>query len=84
MPATPEDDEITEPGRSQEAFRESEGRFHALARASNDVVYSMGPDWREMRRLDGAGFLIDTRATSTDWLQRYIPPHEWPRVRDVL
>jgi hypothetical protein len=40
----------------------------------------MSSDWSEMRELDGRGFLVDTRATSRDWLEPYIHPDDQPRV----
>ncbi len=44
----------------------------------------MGPDWHEMRHLDGAGFLLDTEAPTTGWIDTYIPPGERPRVREAI
>ena len=67
-----------------EAFREAEARFRALATVGSSSVYRMGPDWCEMRRLDGAGFLTDTDEPTTNWVDTYIPPDEQPRVRDAI
>jgi len=61
-------------------LRESEARFRALVNASSDVVYRMSPDWKEMRQLDGRGFLTDTGTTDPQWLQKYIHPKDQQRV----
>lgn len=64
----------------EEALRQSEGRFRALVEASNEVLYRMSSDWKEMRGLDGRGFLIDTEEPSRDWLQAYIHADDQPAV----
>ena len=56
--------------------REREARFRALVTATADVVYTMSPDWRVMRRLDGSGFIADTDTPDAQWLARYIPKDE--------
>jgi len=53
---------------------ESEARYRALVTATSDVIYRMSPDWSVMRQLDGGGFLSDTGAPITDWLEKYIHP----------
>ena len=73
-----------ERARAEAALHESESQFRALVNATANVVYRMGPDWREMRRLDGAGFIIDTEAPTIDWVETYIPADERPRVRDAI
>lgn len=73
-----------EHARAEAALRESESQFRALVNATANVVYRMGPDWREMRRLDGAGFIVDTEAPTIDWVETYIPADERPRVRDAI
>jgi PAS domain S-box-containing protein len=57
---------------TEAALRESEARFRAFVNASTDVVYRMSADWLEMRQLDGRGFLIDTDASRSSWLEDYI------------
>jgi PAS domain S-box-containing protein len=76
--------EAVERARAEIERSLSEARFRALVNATADVVYCMGPDWGEMRRLDGAGFIVDTEVPTTDWVQTYIPPDERPRVRDAI
>jgi PAS domain S-box-containing protein len=76
--------EAVERARAEVERSVSETRFRALVNATADIVYRMGPDWREMRRLDGAGFIVDTGEPRTDWVQTYIPPDDRPRVRDAI
>ena len=70
----------TEHVLAERKLRESAQRFHAFLLASTTSMYRMSPDWHEMRQLDGQGFLSDTAAPRTDWLQSYIPGDEQPRV----
>jgi len=62
------------------ALRESEARFRALATASSDVLYGMSPDWKQMRQLDGRGFLADTREVTDNWIDDYLFPEDQPQV----
>lgn len=62
------------------ALRESEARFRALATASSDVVYRMSADWKQMRQLDGRGFIADARETTVNWIDDYIFPGDQPEV----
>jgi signal transduction histidine kinase/CheY-like chemotaxis protein len=66
------------------AIRESEARFRALTSATADAIYSMSPDWAEMRHLDGGGFLRDTFEPRWAWLEEYIPPEDQPTVREAV
>ncbi|ANK75917.1 hypothetical protein FA04_25050 (plasmid) [Ensifer adhaerens] len=59
-----------------ETLRASEERFRALVTASSDIVYRMGPDWHEMRFLQGKDFVADTDEPSDSWLETYIPPED--------
>ena len=76
--------DITEQVRAAAALRESEKRFRALTDAAADVVYTMSPDWSEMRQLDGRGFLKDTSGSDESWLDGYIPFEERARVRQAI
>ncbi|MDY6946958.1 MAG: PAS domain-containing sensor histidine kinase [Pseudomonadota bacterium] len=65
---------------AQDRLRSSEERFRAFVTATSDVVYSMSPDWREMRYLVGKDFIADTTDASGTWLDRYILPEDQSRV----
>lgn len=56
---------------AQQQMCENERRFGALINASSDVLYTMSPDWREMRRLTSEGFLASTDRNPR-WLHDYI------------
>ena len=60
--------------------RESEERFRALVNATSDVVYRMSPDWKEMRQLDGRGFLADTESPRVAWLDEYLFEADTPAI----
>jgi|GEM_PF-837547 len=72
--------EVTATRRAEQALRASEARFRALVEASADVVYRMGPDWTEMRHLEGQDFIADRHAPTHRWLEDYIPPEDRPEV----
>jgi two-component sensor histidine kinase len=65
-------------------LRESEARFRALTTATSDVVYRMSPDWREMRQLDGRGFIADTESPSVAWIDEYLLPEDQPWILGVI
>ena len=73
-----------EHARAEAALHESESHFRALVNATANVVYRMSADWREMRYLDGLGFIADTEAPTVDWVETYIPADERPRVREAI
>lgn len=66
------------------ALRRSESRFRALTQAGWDVLYCMSPDWSQMCRLEGKGFLADTHEEAHDWLSRYIDPADQPQVAGAI
>jgi PAS domain S-box-containing protein len=68
------------PRQGAQAVPAGADRFRALVDAGAEAVYCMSPDWSRLQRLQGRGFLADTAAPSGDWLQRYIPPDEQPRL----
>lgn len=72
--------DITAQKQTVEALHKSEERFRGILTASFDAVYWMNPDWREMRQLNGKGFLSDTETPSSSWLQEYILPEDQPHV----
>src|SRR6201999_3574870 len=68
--------DLIERTQTAEALRESEERLRALTTATNDVIYRMSPDWKEMYQLDGRNFLNDTGKPDRNWLQKYIIPED--------
>ena len=76
--------DITDKVRSERALRESERRFRALVSATADVVYRMSPDWKQMRQLEGRGFLKDVVDCLHFWLDEFVPPEEQPRVHAAI
>lgn len=72
--------DISSRKRAEEAMRVSEARFRALVNATSDVIYRMSPDWKEMRHLDGRGYLTDTISPSIVWQDVYLLPEDQPRV----
>ena len=76
--------EISKRVQAQAEIRDSEMRFRAFVTASADVVYRMGPDWREMRQILGRNFVTDTQVPSTQWMQDYIHPEDQAHVLAVV
>jgi PAS domain S-box-containing protein len=76
--------DFVERHRAEDALRKSEERFRALVTASSYAVYRMGPDWMEMRELDGRGFIADAPNPRRDWLDAYIAPDDQPVVRKAI
>jgi PAS domain-containing protein len=74
----------TEVAAALTQLRESEERFRTLVQTSSEVLYTMSPDWAEMRALSGGGFLADTSAPSRTWLAHYIHPDDQPRVLQAI
>ncbi|HEY2707899.1 MAG TPA: HWE histidine kinase domain-containing protein [Caulobacteraceae bacterium] len=69
---------------AERALRESERRFRGLVNATSDVVYRMSPDWREMRALDGRGFIADTETPSIAWIDEYLLPEDHPAILEAI
>ncbi|HMJ67643.1 MAG TPA: ATP-binding protein [Cyclobacteriaceae bacterium] len=76
--------DLIERTQNAEALMASEERMRALATATNDVIYRMSPDWKEMYQLDGRNFLKDTGLPTSDWIQKYILPDDHERVRSAI
>ncbi|ALM86756.1 histidine kinase [Bordetella sp. N] len=66
------------------SLRENEKRLSALVRASSDVIYTMSPDWAEMRRLEGRGFITDTDAPTVKWAEEYLYPEDRHTILNVV
>jgi two-component sensor histidine kinase len=69
---------------AEKRLRDSEARFRGLVNATADVLYRMSPDWREMRQLDGRGFIPDTESPSVAWIDEYLLPEDQPHVLAVI
>ena len=76
--------DVTERRRNEEQLRTSEERLRALVNATSYVIYTMSPDWTEMRQLDGGDFLSDTASPNRHWLGKYIHPEDQPRVWNAI
>ena len=76
--------DVTPLARAVRDLRESEERFRALVSASSEAMYSMSPDWTEMRQLAGGGFLADTEGPNQAWLRDYIVPEERASVAAAI
>jgi PAS domain S-box-containing protein len=69
---------------NEQAIAASEERFRALVAATSDIIYSMSPDWRIMRQLDGRGFLKDTHEPTTDWQSKNVYPDDREKVTATI
>ena len=76
--------DVTAQVRSTRALRESEARFRALTMATADVIYRMSPDWTQLHQLEGRGFIKDTSAASSFWIDDYIPPEDQANVHRAI
>lgn len=72
--------DVTEHHHTEQALKQHVRRLDALNEATSYSTYVMSPDWKEMRQLDGGGFLADTHESNKNWLQEYIHPDDQPEV----
>ena len=68
----------------EQEVAETEIRLKALIEATSDVVYSLSSDWKEMRELDGRGFLKDADAPTTDWKSVNVYPDDLDLVNATI
>ncbi len=76
--------DVTPLTRARRALRDSEERLLALVQASSEVMFTMSPDWSEMRRLTGGGFMADTDSPSQAWLADYIYADDRPHMAAAI
>ena len=76
--------DITDQVRSNAELRESEKRYRALTSATADVVYRMNPDWKQIRQLQGRGFLKDSTDLWYSWVDEYIPAEDQPLLYKTI
>jgi signal transduction histidine kinase/CHASE3 domain sensor protein/FixJ family two-component response regulator len=70
---------------ANDSLRESERRFRAFVGATSDVVYRKGPDWSEMRNLQGQEIVPDSSLDSSrNRLEKYIHPDDQARVKEAI
>ena len=67
-----------------EATEAANQRLSALVSATADIIYEMSADWREMRTLQGRGFLSDTETPSVAWLEDYIFPEDQTHILKAI
>jgi PAS domain S-box-containing protein len=70
--------------QASESVRLSEARFRAFVTSSSNIIYSMNPDWSEMRYLNGRDFIADTDQPTRSWLEKYVDPRDRPRVLEAV
>jgi two-component sensor histidine kinase/GAF domain-containing protein len=66
--------------RAEARVRLSEQRLRALVNATSYGTYRMSADWRELRRLDGRGFLADISSPSVAWVDEHLQPEDRAEV----
>jgi two-component system, sporulation sensor kinase E len=76
--------EVTQQLKMEKALRVNERRLRALVAATSYVMFSMNPDWTEMRRLKATGLPWSTHAPNRGWLEEYIYPEDQPLVTWVI
>lgn len=76
--------ETTDTVSGAQKLRTSEERFRAFTTATSDVIYQMSADWKEMRQLDGRGFLADTEQPSIAWQDEYLVESDLPQIQAAI
>lgn len=77
-------DSLAEENRALRAevarLQAAEEQYRAFLIANSDLVYKMGPDWTEIRLLDGDNFLANAEQADAVWLKKNIPLEDQPAV----
>jgi PAS domain S-box-containing protein len=76
--------DISEHKRAEEDLRKSEERFRALVTTSSQALYSMSPDWSEMRKLHSLGYFANMERPSRTWHQECIYPDDQSYVTAAI
>jgi hypothetical protein len=66
--------------RAEAAWRQGETPFLALVTAPSYAACRMSRDWREMRKLDGRGFLNRDAGAHHQLARSYLAPEDQPAV----
>lgn len=75
--------DLIERTQNAEALRESEERLRALATATNDLIYRMSADWKEMYRLSNQNFATIGQPVN-NWQETYIFPDDLSEVLSAV
>lgn len=76
-------EDIAERKRMELALRESESRLSSLIDASSYVIFQLSPDWTEMRRLQGKGFVLQ-QGDLVNWIDDYVLPEDLVGMRAAI
>lgn len=76
--------DVTAAVLARKRLEESESRFRLFVQASNDTLYKMSPDWRQMLTLDGGDFLAVTDKPKTNWIEDYLPKEDQARTLETI
>lgn len=63
---------------------ESNECFRALVKISSDVIFRLNHDVTEMRAVVGRNWIADTNEPNRNWLKKYIPPEDRPRLLAMM
>ncbi|WP_162056292.1 PAS domain-containing protein [Pontibacter pamirensis] len=65
-------------------LQESERRFRSFVQASNDTLYRMSPDWKQLYTLEGKVFLSSINKPTENWVNDNLPPEEQARILEII